>query len=78
MLIKSRFEDGIKDISYVIKLINYIKKNTYKTDIQLYIVGYGPSENLYKNLVAYYNLQDNVHINEKEPLNYVYVSTSPL
>lgn len=77
LLIKSRFEDGIKDISYVIKLINYIKKNTYKTDIQLYIVGYGPSENLYKNLVAYYNLQDNVHINEKEPLNYVYVSTSP-
>ncbi|MCG7338500.1 CDP-glycerol glycerophosphotransferase family protein [Staphylococcus sp. ACRSN] len=77
LLIKSRFEDGIKDISYVIKLINYIKKNTDKTDIQLYIVGYGPSENLYKNLVAYYNLQDNVHINEKEPLNYIYVSTSP-
>ncbi|MEB8126931.1 CDP-glycerol glycerophosphotransferase family protein [Staphylococcus succinus] len=77
LLIKSRFEDGVKDISYVIKLINYIKRNTYKNDIQLYIVGYGPSENLYKNLVEYYNLEDNIHINEREPLNYIYVSTSP-
>ncbi|PTI36551.1 glycosyl transferase family 1, partial [Staphylococcus succinus] len=71
------FEDGIKDISYVIKLMNYIKKNTDRQDIQLYIKGYGPSETLYKNLVKYYNLESNVHINGKEPVNYVYVSTSP-
>ncbi|RIP33641.1 glycosyltransferase [Staphylococcus gallinarum] len=77
LLIKSRFEDGIKDISYVIKLMNYIKKNTDRKDIQLYIKGYGPSETLYKNLVKYYNLEKNIHINGKEPVNYVYVSTSP-
>ncbi|WP_046836391.1 CDP-glycerol glycerophosphotransferase family protein [Staphylococcus succinus] len=77
LLIKSRFEDEIKDISYVIKLMNYIKKNTDRQDIQLYIKGYGPSETLYKNLVKYYNLESNVHINGKEPVNYVYVSTSP-
>ncbi len=77
LLIKARFEDNIKDISYVIKLINYIVKNTDRNDIQLYIIGYGPSELLYKNLVKYYNLQNNVHINEKEPLNYIYISSSP-
>lgn len=76
-LIKARFEDSIKDISYVIKLINYVVKNTPRDDIQLYIIGYGPSEVLYRNLVKYYNLQDNVHINEKEPLNYIYISSSP-
>ncbi len=77
LLIKARFEDNIKDISYVIKLINYIVKNTSRNDIQLYIIGYGPSELLYKNLVKYYSLQNNVHINEKEPLNYIYISSSP-
>ncbi|QLK85433.1 CDP-glycerol glycerophosphotransferase family protein [Staphylococcus sp. 17KM0847] len=77
LLIKARFEDGIKDISYAIKLINYIKNNTNRNDIQLYIKGYGPSETLYKNLVKYYNLSDNVHINTKEPINYIYISTSP-
>ena len=77
LLIKARFEDNIKDISYVIKLINYIVKNTSRNDIQLYIIGYGPSELLYKNLVKYYSLQNNIHINEKEPLNYIYISSSP-
>lgn len=76
-LIKARFEDSIKDISYVIKLMNYIVKNSKRNDIQLYIIGYGPSEVLYKNLVKYYNLQSNVHINEKEPFNYIYISSSP-
>ncbi|NQE00526.1 glycosyl transferase family 1, partial [Staphylococcus xylosus] len=32
LLIKARFEDGIKDISYVIKLVNYIIKNTERDD----------------------------------------------
>ncbi|UQW81258.1 CDP-glycerol glycerophosphotransferase family protein [Staphylococcus edaphicus] len=76
-MIKARFEDSIKDISYVIKLFNYIVKNTNRTDIQLYIIGYGPSEILYNNLIKYYNLQNNIHINQKEPLNYIYISSSP-
>ncbi|MDW4518707.1 CDP-glycerol glycerophosphotransferase family protein [Staphylococcus saprophyticus] len=76
-LIKARFEDDIKDISYVIKLVNYIVKNTEYKDIKLYIIGYGPSEVLYKNLVKYYNLQNNIYINQREPLNYIYISASP-
>ena len=47
-MIKARFEDNIKDISYVIKLFNYIIKNNIVSDIKLYIIGYGPSELLYK------------------------------
>ncbi|WP_323702518.1 CDP-glycerol glycerophosphotransferase family protein [Mammaliicoccus sp. Dog046] len=77
LLIKARFEDNIKDISYVIKLMNNIVNVKGQDDIQLYIKGYGPSEILYKNLINYYQLDDNVHINEKEPLNYIYVSSSP-
>lgn len=56
--------------------MNYIVNNRNYEDIHLYIIGYGPSENLYKNLVRYYNLDHNVFINEKEPLNYIYISTS--
>ena len=38
-MIKARFEDNIKDISYVIKLFNYIIKNNIVSDIKLYIIG---------------------------------------
>lgn len=75
-LVKSRFEDGIKDISYVIKLFNYIIKN-YDVDIQLYLIGYGPSETLYKNLINYYGLKNHVYLNEREPYSYIYMATSP-
>lgn len=47
-LIKARFEDEVKDISYIIKLFNYIIKNQIVDDAQLYLIGYGPSEMLYK------------------------------
>ncbi|HAL08768.1 MULTISPECIES: CDP-glycerol glycerophosphotransferase family protein [Mammaliicoccus] len=77
LLIKARFEDNIKDISYVIKLMNQIVNMNGHDDIQLYIKGYGPSEILYKNLIDYYHLEEHVHINEREPKNYVYVSSSP-
>ncbi|WP_426392294.1 CDP-glycerol glycerophosphotransferase family protein [Mammaliicoccus sciuri] len=77
LLIKARFEDEIKDISYVIKLMNCIVNVKGKDDINLYIIGYGPSEILYKNLVKYYGLTNNVHINDREPLTYIYVSSSP-
>lgn len=77
LLIKSRFEDNVKDISYVIRLINYIVKNQSHVDIHLYLIGYGPSMILYKNLVRYYQLEDYIHINGKQPRNYIYMSTSP-
>lgn len=76
-LIKARFEDEVKDISYIIKLFNYIIKNQIVDDAQLYLIGYGPSEMLYKNLINYYHLNDYIHINEKEPQSYIYVSSSP-
>jgi len=72
-LIKARFEDEIKDISYVIQLMNCMVNVKGYKDIQLYIKGYGPSETLYKNLVKYYKLTDNIHINKKEPLTYIYI-----
>src|SRR5699024_6986954 len=77
LLIKARFEDEIKDISYVIQLMNCMVNVKGYKDIQLYIKGYGPSETLYKNLVKYYKLTDNIHINKKEPLTYIYISSSP-
>nr|WP_263313445.1 CDP-glycerol glycerophosphotransferase family protein [Mammaliicoccus sp. Marseille-Q6498] len=77
LLIKARFEDNIKDISYVIKLMNCIVNVKGNENIQLYIKGYGPSEVLYKNLIDYYNLEDHIHINQKEPMTYVYISSSP-
>lgn len=73
LLIKARFEDEIKDISYVIQLMNCMVNVKGYKDIQLYIKGYGPSETLYKNLVKYYKLTDNIHINKKEPLTYIYI-----
>ena len=47
-MVKARFEDQIKDISYIIQLFNYIIENNINNDIKLYIIGYGPSEILYK------------------------------
>ncbi|MCI2774327.1 CDP-glycerol glycerophosphotransferase family protein [Staphylococcus petrasii] len=76
-LVKARFEDNIKDISYAIKLVNYIVKNKLIKDIRLNIIGYGPSQVLYNNLIQYYSLNDYVFINEYIPKNYIYLSTSP-
>lgn len=77
LLIKARFEDNIKDISYVIKMMNRIINVKGYDDIHLYIKGYGPSEILYKNLIHYYQLEEHVHMNEREPKNYIYISSSP-
>ncbi|WP_076689895.1 CDP-glycerol glycerophosphotransferase family protein [Staphylococcus haemolyticus] len=76
-MVKARFEDQIKDISYIIQLFNYIIKNNINNDIKLYIIGYGPSELLYKNLINYYGLQNHVFLNHKEPKSYIYISASP-
>ena len=76
-MVKARFEDQIKDISYIIQLFNYIIENNINNDIKLYIIGYGPSEILYKNLINYYGLQNHVFLNHKEPKSYIYISASP-
>lgn len=37
-MVKARFEDQIKDISYIIQLFNYIIENNINNDIKLYII----------------------------------------
>lgn len=75
-MIYSRFEDDVKDISYAIKLIHYLVNILGKSNFKLYVNGYGPSELLYKNLINYFNLQNNVFLNEEIPEEYTYLSTS--
>ncbi|WP_086428313.1 CDP-glycerol glycerophosphotransferase family protein [Staphylococcus cornubiensis] len=77
LLMKARFEDEIKDISYVLKLMRYLVYTQGETNIHLHLQGYGPSLELYENLVVAYRLEDYVHINGTEPTDYIYVSTSP-
>ncbi|SPP28692.1 CDP-glycerol glycerophosphotransferase family protein [Brochothrix thermosphacta] len=76
LVVYSRFEDDVKDISYAIKLLHYVVNILKKYSITLYINGYGPSEKLYKKLIDYYSLQKNVYINKGLPDEYTYLSTS--
>lgn len=76
LLIHSRFDESQKDIAYSIKLVDYIVNCLNYKNIRLYINGYGAGETLYKNLIAYYNVQKNVIINGVLPENYIYLSTS--
>ncbi|MGO2099650.1 glycosyltransferase [Vagococcus salmoninarum] len=75
LLVHSRFTENPKDISYSIKLIEYLVNYLGRKDIHLYINGYGEGETLYRTLIKYYQLQDNVHINENVN-EYIYISTS--
>ena len=76
LLIYSRFDESQKDIAYSIKLMDYIVNYLGYKNIRLYINGYGIGETLYRNLVAYYNIQRHVIINGVLPESYIYFSTS--
>lgn len=76
LFIHSRFDERQKDISYAIKLVDYLVNYLGHTEIKLYINGYGIGEVLYKNLITYYNLEKNVFINHAIPKNYIYLSTA--
>ncbi|WP_239257302.1 CDP-glycerol glycerophosphotransferase family protein [Listeria ilorinensis] len=75
-LILSRFDETSKDISYAIRLMEYIVNFLKRKEIHLYINGYGEGELLYKNLIHAYSLQANVFINQTMPADYIYLSTS--
>lgn len=75
-LIYSRFDESQKDISYAIRLMEYVVHYLKRTNVHLYINGYGIGERLYKNLINYYHLASNVHINQQIPEEYIYLSTS--
>ncbi|MCS4486440.1 CDP-glycerol glycerophosphotransferase family protein [Staphylococcus americanisciuri] len=77
LLVKARFEDEVKDVSYVLKLMRYAIHEKGQHDVHLYLQGYGPSLELYKRLIDYYALTNYVHINEETPEAYVYISASP-
>lgn len=76
LFIHSRFDEKQKDITYGIKLMDYLVNHLGQEQIKLYINGYGMGETLYKNLIAYYGLNQNVFINHPKPKNYVYLSTA--
>ncbi|WP_204123147.1 CDP-glycerol glycerophosphotransferase family protein [Lacticaseibacillus mingshuiensis] len=76
-LVRSRFEAS-KDIPYSLRLMDYLIHYLGRQEFRFFITGYGPSNRLLHNLVEYYHLEDNVFINEEEPTNYIYLSTSNL
>lgn len=76
LLIYARFDEQSKDISYAIRLMDYVVHYLKQADVHLYINGYGVGERLYKNLINYYHLSKNIHINQRIPKNYIYLSTS--
>ncbi|WP_430535565.1 CDP-glycerol glycerophosphotransferase family protein [Listeria rocourtiae] len=76
LYVLSRFEDDVKDISYAIRLLDYLVHYHKATHIKLYIEGYGPSEMLYRNLINNYSLHANVFFNQGTPVDYIYFSTS--
>lgn len=76
-LVKSRF-DQVKDIPYAIKLMDRLVNQMGRKDFRFFVNGYGPGQTMIKNLINYYNLKDFVFMNEREPDNYMYLSTSRL
>ncbi|CAD5901923.1 putative CDP-glycerol glycerophosphotransferase [Carnobacterium maltaromaticum] len=76
LFMHARFDEKTKDISFAIKLMDYLVNYLGHTEIKLYISGYGAGETLYKNLISYYSLNENVLINHSIPKQYVYLSTA--
>lgn len=77
LMIKARFEDAIKDISYALRLMHFIVHTKGQRDVQLFVQGYGPSLELYEQLIRYYHLEEHVHLNKAMPEHAIYLSTSP-
>src|SRR5699024_260864 len=74
-LVNSRF-DQQKDIPYAIKLMDHLVNKLGHQDFRFFVNGYGPSQTMIKNLIEYYNLTDHVFMNERQPDNYMYLSTA--
>ncbi|MCI3870883.1 CDP-glycerol glycerophosphotransferase family protein [Lactococcus petauri] len=74
----SRFFEKQKDITYSLKLMDYLINYLGCKEIKFYIKGDGPAQLLYENLIQYYNLKEHVFINYILPENYIYLSTASL
>ncbi|OSP22260.1 CDP-glycerol glycerophosphotransferase family protein [Staphylococcus agnetis] len=77
LMMKARFEDAIKDISYALKLMHFIVYTKGHHDVEFHIQGYGPSLELYEQLITYYQLERQVFLNGDIPKHAIYISTSP-
>ena len=75
-VIYSRFDERQKDISYAIKLVDYMVHGLGKNKIKLFLNGTGKSEKFYRNLVTFYKLTDHIFINQTLPKDYIYLSTA--
>lgn len=75
-VVYSRFDECQKDISYAIKLVNYLVHGLGNNKIKLFLNGTGKGENFYRNLVAFYELKDHIFINQTLPKDYIYLSTA--
>lgn len=76
LYIYSRFDELQKDISYAIKLMDYLVNYKGDSEFKLYIQGTGPSEKLYNNLIDSYKLRENIFINQGIPSDAIYLSTA--
>lgn len=76
LYIYSRFDEFQKDISYAIRLMDYLVNFIGDTEFKLYLKGVGPGYSLYKSLIKYYNLEEYIFINEDIPEGAIYLSTA--
>lgn len=76
LFIYSRFDEIQKDISYAIRLLDYLVNYVGDKDFKLYLKGNGQGEVLYNNLKNYYHVSNNLFINEEIPEDATYLSTS--
>ncbi|GBG95763.1 glycosyl transferase family 1 [Ligilactobacillus salitolerans] len=76
-LVRARF-DQQKDIPYAIRLMDNLVHQQGRDDFRFFVNGYGPGKTMIENLIDYYNLQDHVFMNERDPDNYIYLSTARL
>lgn len=76
LFVHSRFDERQKDISYSIKLMDYLVNQLNHTELNFYINGYGAGDILYTNLISYYSLENNIFVNHPIPKDYIYLSTA--
>ncbi|BCA85433.1 glycosyl transferase family 1 [Enterococcus saigonensis] len=75
-VIYSRFDERQKDISYAIKLVDYLVHGLGNNKIRLFLNGTGKAEGFYRKLITFYKLTDYVFINQTMPDDYIYLSTA--
>ena len=75
-LIYARFDERQKNISYAIRLIEYLIRVHDRKNFYLYINGNGAGEKLYADLIKMYRLEDSVFINRQIPNKFISLSTA--